>query len=74
MAAELAPWLVESHPCDVCGATVHPRPAGPSVDGEVEASRVALVAAERFVEACIGLLARPETHRIASVDVPRTVH
>jgi hypothetical protein len=57
MAAELAPWLVEGIPCGVCGATVHPRPAGPTADGEVESSRVALLAAERLEQACSLMLA-----------------
>ncbi len=50
MAVELAPWLAEGQPCDVCGSPTHPAPRRTRPD--LEASRVALAAAERLAEAC----------------------
>ena len=48
MAVELAPWLAEGQPCDVCGSPTHPAPRRTRPD--LEASRVALAAAVRFCE------------------------
>ncbi|WP_182905723.1 AAA family ATPase [Microbispora sp. H13382] len=54
MAAELAAGLVAGEPCDVCGATEHPRPAAPAARAatadDEQAAQEAFEAAQRARE------------------------